>query len=365
MREHARLAGAGAGQHEQRAGAVRRRPRAAAGSAPRGAAPRAAAVSRRPQRCAVVVGTRPYPRPGSGPGPGAAGGPRPAPCARCRSGPRPARSSSPIRSASPRRASATGSGRCSQSVSGPSGLRPSTRTGWPGLPTTVVFGGTSWITTEFAPTLAPWPTVIGPSSLAPDADRDVVLDGRVALAGGEAGAAQRDALEQGHAVADLRRLAHHDAGAVVHEEVAPDPGRGMDLDAGHDAARIRQQTRHERHVGIVQRVGDPVSEDRVYAWIGEQDLRGADRPGGRVAIAGGRDVLAQLADDAREGATAPSCRSALRRPGRRGQQLRALASAALRPSSAAVPSAVTSATPCAAHALLERQAGARQSSATS
>ena len=65
------------------------------------------------------------------------------------------RSSSPMRSARPRRASATGSGRCSQSVSGPSGLRPSMRTGCPGLPTTVVFGGTSWITTEFAPTFAP------------------------------------------------------------------------------------------------------------------------------------------------------------------------------------------------------------------
>ena len=35
------------------------------------------------------------------------------------------------------------------------------------MPTTVVFGGTSWITTEFAPIFAPWPTVIGPSSLAP------------------------------------------------------------------------------------------------------------------------------------------------------------------------------------------------------
>ena len=40
-------------------------------------------------------------------------------------------------------------------------------TGWPGLPTTVVFGGTSLITTELAPIFAPWPTVIAPSSFAP------------------------------------------------------------------------------------------------------------------------------------------------------------------------------------------------------
>ena len=53
-------------------------------------------------------------------------------------------------------------------MSGPSGLRPSTRTVWPGLPTTVELSGTSSITTVLAPTFAPEPTVIGPSSLAPE-----------------------------------------------------------------------------------------------------------------------------------------------------------------------------------------------------
>ena len=50
-------------------------------------------------------------------------------------------SSSVRRLARPRMASATGSGRWAQSASGPSGFLPSTRTGWPGLPTTVEFGG--------------------------------------------------------------------------------------------------------------------------------------------------------------------------------------------------------------------------------
>ena len=78
------------------------------------------------------------------------------------------RSSSAIRLESAFSASAIGSGRWTQSASGPSGLRPSTRTVWPGLPTTVEFGGTSWTTTALAPIFAPWPIRIGPSSFAPE-----------------------------------------------------------------------------------------------------------------------------------------------------------------------------------------------------
>ena len=116
-------------------------------------------------------------------------------------------------------ASATGSGRWIQSASGPSGRLPSTRTVWPGLPTTVEFAGTSSITTVFAPTFAPWPTVTGPSSFAPEPIVTSSLDGRVALAAREPGAAEGHALVERHPVADLGGLADHDAGAVVDEEV--------------------------------------------------------------------------------------------------------------------------------------------------
>ena len=110
-----------------------------------------------------------------------------------------ARSSAPMRLGQPPAiASAIGSGRWIQSASGPSGRRPSTRTGWPGLPTTVEFGGTSVITTLLAPIFAPWPIVIGPEQLRARADRHVVLHGRMALAGGEAGAPERDALVDRH-----------------------------------------------------------------------------------------------------------------------------------------------------------------------
>ena len=203
-------------------------------------------------------------------------------------------------------------------MSGPSGLRPSTRTGWPGFPTTVAFGGTSWITTEFAPTFAPWPTVIGPSSFAPEPI--VTLSSTVGwrLPVAKPVPAERDALEQRDAVADLGGLADHDAGAVVDEEVPPDPGGGMDLDArSRCGSRSTSRRGTQRHVGRVQRVGDAVGEDRVHARIGEQDLDRADRARGRVAVAGGRDVLAQLARHACDRATAPS-RERLRR--RRGRQ---------------------------------------------
>ena len=149
----------------------------------------------------------------------AAGAPRP-PGGRC-CALRPPRARA-IRLDRPLIASATGSGRWTQSASGPSGRRPSIRTGCPGLPTTVEFGGTSWITTLLAPILAPWPTVIGPSSLAPEPIVTLSSHRRVALAGRKAGAAERHALIQRHVVADLGRLADHHAHPVVDEEAVAD-----------------------------------------------------------------------------------------------------------------------------------------------
>src|ERR1019366_203702 len=157
------------------------RPMARARSTPRSRTPRSSATparspAGRPRRTGAVA----QPPAGLGPsaglarpsGTGASGTAWRARCATAPLAPSATSASVPssaaIRLASPLIASATGSGRCTQSASGPSGRRPSTRTGWPGLPTTVEFGGTSWITTLLAPILAPWPIVIGPSSLAPD-----------------------------------------------------------------------------------------------------------------------------------------------------------------------------------------------------
>ncbi len=105
----------------------------------------------------------------------------------------------------PLRASATGSGRWAQSASGPSGRLPSTRTGWPGLPTTVELAGTSWITTELAPIFEPLAHLDRAEQLGARADDHVVAHGRMALAALEAGAAERHALVERHVVRRSRR----------------------------------------------------------------------------------------------------------------------------------------------------------------
>ncbi len=67
------------------------------------------------------------------------------------------------------------------------------------------------MTTVLAPTFAPLPTVIGPSSLAPGSDGDEVLEGRMALAALKAGAPEGHALVERHAVADFGGLPDDDA----------------------------------------------------------------------------------------------------------------------------------------------------------
>ena len=192
-------------------------------------------------------------------------------------------------------ASAIGSGRWIQSASGPSTRLPSTRTGWPGLPTTVAPGGTSSTTTVLAPTLAPSPTVDRPQQLGAGADGDVVPECRVALAALEAGAAQRHPLVEGDAVADHGGLADHHAGAVVDEELPADHRRRVDLDPGHRAGQVGDRARQHRHAGLHQRVRGAVGQQRLHAGPAAEDLEGGDALGGGVAVARRGDVGAHLA----------------------------------------------------------------------
>ena len=109
-----------------------------------------------------------------------------------------------------------------------------------------------------------------PEQLRARADRDVVLHRRVALAGLEAGAAERDALVERHVVADRRRLADHDARAVVDEEALADLRGVVDLDPGQRARRVGDRARQHRHAGLVQRVRDAVGEQRLDARPGRE-----------------------------------------------------------------------------------------------
>ena len=121
-----------------------------------------------------------------------------------------------------------------------------------------------------------------PEHLRARPDRDVVLHGRVALAGGKAGAAERHALIQGHVVADLGGLADHHPHPVVDDEARADLRRRVDLDPGHRARERRDQPRQQRHAGAVQRVREPMGEQRVQARPRGEDLQRADVPGRRI-----------------------------------------------------------------------------------
>ncbi len=123
--------------------------------------------------------------------------------------------------------------------------------------------------------------------LGPRADGDVVLEGGMALPGLEASAAEGHALEQRHAVADLGRLADHDARAVVDEEVRADSGGGVDLDPGEGAAGVGENARRERHLGVPERVRDAVGQQGLHAGPAGEDLQGADALGGGVALTRG------------------------------------------------------------------------------
>src|SRR5882724_1983388 len=119
---------------------------------------------------------------------------------------------------------------------------------------------------------APRPDGEAPENLRPRPHGDVVAQGGMTLLPPHAGAAEGHALEQGHVLADLRRLADDDAHAVVDEEAPPQLGRGMDLDPGEEATQVG----HEAGEGIPARVPEAmrhaVNPDRVDARIGQHHL---------------------------------------------------------------------------------------------
>jgi hypothetical protein len=78
----------------------------------------------------------------------------------------------------------------------------------------------------------------------------------------ERGAAQRDALVDGAAVADLGRLADHHAHAVVDEHALTDLGAGVDLDARQPAREVRGEAPSQPAVRP-EPVRQPVQHQRV------------------------------------------------------------------------------------------------------
>ena len=110
-----------------------------------------------------------------------------------------------------------------------------------GMPKAMWSGGTSVITTAFAPTWAPDPISTGPTDLGTGADRHVATERRVTFTPTHRPAAQGDPVEQQHIVADHRRLADHDSHAVIDEQPAAQLRTRMDFHAGHGSHRLGKQ----------------------------------------------------------------------------------------------------------------------------
>ena len=128
------------------------------------------------------------------------------------------------------------------------------------------------------------PIVKRADDLGARAHHDVVAERGMPLLALEAGAAERHALEQGHVLADLRRLADHDAHAVVDEEAAARGGP-----PGWISMPVTKRATCDTKRASVEPapppepVADPVEGQRVDARIAEHDLERRAR--GRIALA--------------------------------------------------------------------------------
>lgn len=110
--------------------------------------------------------------------------------------------------------------------------------------------------------------------------------------------AERDMLIQPHPRADDRRLADHDAGAVIDEEARADLRTRVDIDAGAFVGDFRNEPRNDGGTQIVQFVCDAVVQAGDRAGIADQDLVHAARC--RIAEKRRLDIAVDQAPDVAE-----------------------------------------------------------------
>ncbi len=162
-------------------------------------------------------------------------------------------------------------------------------TTWPGTPTTTELAGTGLTTTALRADAAARADLDGAEDLGAGADDDVITDGGMALAFGQAGAAERDAVVEGDVVADFGGLADDHAHAVIDEETGADLGAGVDFDAGGKARRLGKPARDKFKISPPQSVRGAVRPQGVQAGVEQGNLPAAAR--GRVALQDGIQVL--------------------------------------------------------------------------
>ena len=107
------------------------------------------------------------------------------------------------------------------------------------------------------------------------ADQHVVAQRGVAFAVVLAGTAQRHALIQDAVVADDRRFADDDAGAVVDEKPPPDLRPGVDFNIGLSDAALRDPPRQEKQVVHIAPVGAAIHAHGAKARVQKHDLQRA------------------------------------------------------------------------------------------
>src|SRR5437016_12257970 len=72
---------------------------------------------------------------------------------------------------------------------------------------------------------------------------------------------QRHRLIKPDATPEPRRLADHDAGAVIDEEALTDLGAGMDVDPGLGMGEFRDNAGHQRRAQQIKPMGDAMTDD--------------------------------------------------------------------------------------------------------
>ncbi len=110
-----------------------------------------------------------------------------------------------------------------------------------------------------------------------------------------AGAAERHLLEDRDVVADDRRLADDDAGAVIDEDAVADRHGGVDVDAEHFRDAALQEGGDVAPAAAMERVADPVPFEGMEALVIEGGLGIA--LGRRVARADRHKIGECRADD--------------------------------------------------------------------
>ena len=118
-----------------------------------------------------------------------------------------------------------------------------------GIPTAVAPAGTSADDDRVGADLGAVTHVNRPQDLGAGADDHAPPERGVALALVPGSAAERDAMVERAVVADFGGFADDHAHAVIDEHAAADRGPRVDLDAGQEAAPVREPAREPAEIG--------------------------------------------------------------------------------------------------------------------